>query len=603
MLDSSLFERVTKNVNGKISGLKHTEHPEHIDEIKASVREFNDFVSKVILSFNSSSGNYKLKTKGVNKNWQNSGYYNPYFWNKILFHDNDYDGVIIWFLFNIEGLRISIGTTSTLESINHSLSTRINNDFKNIFLDDVNGFELKNDNEYASYLYIKDEVNKNYFVDALNTIVPRYKEVFTKYKNELFNNNTIDGNVDYLIKKLMNTKNIILYGSPGVGKTFNHKKLIALIEGNDFSQKDIFDFVINNTDDEIVEGSVETLFNKVQDENRMKFITFHQSFGYEDFIEGFRPNEDGNIELVDGIFKQLSNKAKDNLVQSIRNDNTLHDEAKKKKVFELFIDKVQDEIDVKGKYYINQTVYIFAIEDNAFRYQGDNWKNSQRMKFSDILLIMDFPSFGRKDIKTIPNISGLAKQHATYYSYLAKQLLDFREKVEITIEIDVKKEELKNYYLVIDEINRGNISKIFGELITLIEEDKRDNLEVTLPYSKQPFKIPSNLYIIGTMNSTDKSIAHIDIALRRRFTFLKMKPNVTLVADVAKGIFNSLNNQITQDLGEDYQIGHSYFMKIEDEDDLDFVLEYKIIPLLEEYYYGDDRFKEIVKLCKMGEGN
>jgi len=204
--------------------------------------------------------------------------------------------------------------------------------------------------------------------------------------------------------------------------------------------------------------------------DRVKFITFHQSFGYEDFIEGFRPNEEGNIELEDGVFKNICN--------------------------------------------------------------------------------------------------------------------------------DANNDRERSYYLVIDEINRGNISKIFGELITLIEEDKRDTLEVTLPYSKKSFKIPSNLYIIGTMNSTDKSIALIDIALRRRFTFLKMEPNLILVKHLtAKVKMAQLNKKITETLGADYVLGHSYFMKIQNDDDLEFVLEYKIKPLLEEYFYGDEQgLKDVMEI-------
>jgi len=254
-------------------------------------------------------------------------------------------------------------------------------------------------------------------------------------------------------------KNIILYGVPGVGKTYSHKKIIDLIESKKYSDNEIF---------EKIEEDVElNSYTKVQEKRRVKFITFHQSFGYEDFIEGFRPNEEGKIKLKNGVFKELCKTA---------------------------------EKDLENK-----------------------------------------------------------------------------------------------YYLVIDEINRGNISKIFGELITLIEEDKRDSLHVTLPYSKDEFSIPSNLYIIGTMNSTDKSIALIDIALRRRFTFIHMKPNSELVTKYpeAKALMKKLNNK----LPSEYQIGHSYFMQIENEEDLAFTCKYKIEPLLEEYFYGDEQgLSEVLEL-------
>ena len=164
--------------------------------------------------------------------------------------------------------------------------------------------------------------------------------------------------------------------------------------------------------------------------------------------------------------------------------------------------------------------------------------------------------------------------------------------------VKLEKVQQKNFYIVIDEINRGNISKIFGELITLIEEDKRDKYEITLPYSKEAFKVPSNLYIIATMNSTDKSIATIDIALRRRFTFLKMKPNLELDDNPeAKNLMENLNIFIKDNLGEDYMLGHSYFMG--DDIDLGFIKEYKIKPLLEEYFYADDaKLSEVLAILK-----
>lgn len=406
-----------------------------------------------------------------------------------------------------------------------------------------------------------------------------------KYILNVLNNKTTDIQKD----TSLNIKNIILYGSPGVGKTHNMNKLIHLIESG-ISEKEIFDSIKNN---ELNDG---TDIDDIKD--RIKFVTFHQSFGYEDFIEGFRPNEEGNIQLEKGIFLEICNNAQINFIRSIKYKSTLEHDEKQEKLFELFIDSVQDEIDKNGKFYINKTVYITDVEGDAFRYQGINWGNSQRMKFDDIKLLWNFHAFNRKAVKNVPGVSGLAKQHATYFTYLVVKFLEFSETQDVQIQ-SVRKEERKNYYLVIDEINRGNISKIFGELITLIEEDKRDTLEVTLPYSKQTFKIPSNLYIIGTMNSTDKSIALIDIALRRRFTFLKMEPNPDLVTHTkAQEIMLQLNQKITNTLGVDYVLGHSYFMKIQNDDDLEFVLEYKIKPLLEEYYYGDERLDEVLALCE-----
>jgi 5-methylcytosine-specific restriction protein B len=309
---------------------------------------------------------------------------------------------------------------------------------------------------------------KYYKIEQIDNLTDKILDEIIKFINQIMQEYSQTSQQQTLVteKILLQSnnnaiKNIILYGSPGVGKTHNTNKLICLIEDGK-PDKEIFDTIKSNEPSDSVELS--------DMKERVKFVTFHQSFGYEDFIEGFRPNGEGHIKLTKGIFREICEEA--------------------------------------------------------------------------------------------------------------------------------QKDKENSYYIVIDEINRANISKVFGELITLIEEDKRDKLEVTLPYSKKPFKIPSNLYIIGTMNSTDKSIALIDIALRRRFTFLKMKPHANLIDyQPAKEIFEKLNKRIKQDLGEDYQIGHSYFMKIVNEDDLAFVLEYKIIPLLEEYYYRDDRLAEIIKIC------
>ena len=156
-------------------------------------------------------------------------------------------------------------------------------------------------------------------------------------------------------------------------------------------------------------------------------------------------------------------------------------------------------------------------------------------------------------------------------------------------------EEPKTHVLIIDEINRGNVSAIFGELITLLEEDKRkgnpEHTEVVLPYSGKKFSVPNNVYIIGTMNTADRSVEALDTALRRRFSFVEMQPNPEILSKVGnvdlKELLKTINQRIELLIDKDHQIGHSYFIGIEDIDGLRRTFKDKIIPLLEEYFYGD----------------
>lgn len=376
-----------------------------------------------------------------------------------------------------------------------------------------------------------------------------------------------------------NPKNIILYGPPGVGKTYSYKQLISILEKGDSLD------TLMDQDYEI------EAFDNVKKEGRYQFLTFHQSYSYEDFVEGFRPNEDGKIVREDGIFKNISYKAKKNLIDSFKPIQTLEEEKTFDQLFQEFIDHVQLAIDEKSKYELTENVYIFEVEDDAFRYKGDNWSRHDsgiRMRF-DILKDMYIHKVkSRKDIKNLDHIQGLADQHATYFWELLKNFYTFEKSlkpVDTSSETNKYIAELKNYYLIIDEINRGNISKIFGELITLLEEDKRlgeDNeLMVTLPYSKEQFGVPKNLYIIGTMNTADKSIALVDIALRRRFTFVRMEPIEEFLPENVKKI----NEIIKERRGADYLIGHAYFMGNHDNE---FVMKYKIRPLLDEYFYGEN---------------
>lgn len=167
-----------------------------------------------------------------------------------------------------------------------------------------------------------------------------------------------------------------------------------------------------------------------------------------------------------------------------------------------------------------------------------------------------------------------------------------------------KKDKSQNYVMIIDEINRGNVANIFGELISLIEDDKRlgasEELHAELPYSHTIFGVPKNVYIIGTMNTADRSVEALDSALRRRFTFKEMMPKAELVPEKnnVRSIFEIINQRIEVLKDREHQIGHSYFMGVENEDDLKDVFYDKIIPLLQEYFYGDYEKIQLV----LGEG-
>ncbi len=264
------------------------------------------------------------------------------------------------------------------------------------------------------------------------------------------------------LKMTIQPLNQILYGPPGTGKTYSTiKKAIEIIEGKIDSGED--------------RDELKKKFDNYIENGQIKFITFHQNYSYEEFIEGLKAESDENnnikYEIKDGVFKDICEKAKNIKIES------------------------------------------------------------------------------------------------------------------------------KNYVLIIDEINRGNISKIFGELITLIEPSKiigaKDAITVELPYSKNKFGVPSNLYIIGTMNTADRSIALMDMALRRRFDFIEMMPDYSLLKDKKINgikidkILETINKRIECLYDRDHTIGHSYFLDIKSTEELSDVFRNRIIPLLCEYFYDD----------------
>lgn len=371
----------------------------------------------------------------------------------------------------------------------------------------------------------------------------------------------------YTGEKTMNDKdktplNQILYGPPGTGKTYN-----TIIEAMKIIDKNCIEYNSDNTVKNY--ETVRKNFKKYKALGQIEFVTFHQSYSYEEFVEGIKPDltsGDLKYEIEKGIFKKICENASKKFTDNF-------DEA---------YDKFLNEIPtcVEENYYKLNTIKnnkVFGLQLNS--------NNNLNIHMTE--------NFNKQGVITKENLKKhfenerKSKAWANYYDSIIEHL---KNKFGLISE----KATSKFYVLIIDEINRGNISKIFGELITLIEEDKRENLSVRLPYSKDVFTVPKNLYIIGTMNTSDRSIASIDIALRRRFKFKEIMPNSNLVADFNcnfKECFEILNKRISVLLDRDHQIGHSYFIEEKYKDsnvsELETIWFDSIIPLLNEYFYSD----------------
>ncbi len=415
-------------------------------------------------------------------------------------------------------------------------------------------------------------------------------------------------------KKTLHPLNQILYGPPGTGKTWQAVNLaIAIVEER--SVKD----VVSDRREKIKEN-----FNKLKEERQIEMVTFHQSFTYEDFVEGIKPilKEDENeldedeikldFQLSEGIFKLICNQANKNRNMyklkfdiDLLLDDFAYFVKEKLNEGEFLLCKSESS---KIKFTIDEVE--FNKEDEFLKFKRDqdklkdlNLQYKDRAPLSRRYIERDYSDFCSGKIKTNKDIKPYKSQkrslyNSEYYYELYKKIKEFQEKDWKAGKKVQEKILPKNYVLIIDEINRGNIAKIFGELITLIEDTKRlgaeDEASVTLPYSKDIFKIPINVYIIGTMNTADRSIALLDTALRRRFEFKEMMPNPfhERINKNVDGInlqklLEVMNKRIVVLLDREHQIGHTYFFDIELVEQLKYTFQYKIIPLLQEYFYED----------------
>ena len=414
--------------------------------------------------------------------------------------------------------------------------------------------------------------------------------------------------------------NNILYGPPGTGKTYHSiNYAVSIVEDKPV--------------DEICEeerSSVKKRFEKYIEEGQIAFCTFHQSLGYEDFIEVIKPvepeSEDEQLSYAveDGIFKQMCINASFSFVKK---DITQETESALdfSSAYDDYIDSVSEQI-LKGEEVKLQTisgglVLVDSITQknnikikhvNGTRYYtvSKNRLGKLAKAFPDLNQLTNVNDQFRSEIGGSNSsaywavLNAVNQGSAQYinrtqarikpdkeYSYNDKKRI-----IETLKNADFKKENPKQYVLVIDEINRGNVSQVFGEIITLMEDDKRlgadEALKAILPYSKENFGVPRNLHIIGTMNTADRSVEALDTALRRRFAFINLQPEPDKLTITDDGInlaemLSVINNRLSILKDADHTIGHAWLWNVKNTEQLKEVFRVNILPLLKEYFYND----------------
>ena len=448
-------------------------------------------------------------------------------------------------------------------------------------------------------------------------------------------------------------QNLILYGPPGTGKTYRTaSKAVEICDGEANAPPD--------------REALMARYRSLIEAKRISFVTFHQSYAYEDFVEGLRPSEEGavgddesarggfSLRVHQGVFTEIAERARSNRGR-VRPTEHLD---RNRGVFKMSLgrsghpedDKIYrdaieggyivlgygGEIDWSGHQYDKWSSILERWRQIDSQATGNDPNITQTYSFRTDMKVGDLVvvSEGNKAFRAIGEVTGdyyyeggylgaynhrrpvkwiwtsdtnlpVERIYGKGFSQVSVYRMNDRniqwdELERIVIGADETKlvGEPEPYVLIIDEINRANVSKVFGELITLIEPDKRENqpnaLVATLPYSKRPFSVPENLHIIGTMNTADRSISLLDTALRRRFDFEELMPDPDVLQDASdatgvdlKSVLAALNARIEYLFDREHQIGHAFFIGCRSRDDVDKAMRRKIIPLLTEYFYED----------------
>jgi 5-methylcytosine-specific restriction enzyme B len=445
--------------------------------------------------------------------------------------------------------------------------------------------------------------------------------------------------------------NQILYGPPGTGKTYRSIEEALRILDPAFLRAHLQDRVAQKG-----------RFDELVRTEAVSFVTFHQSFSYEDFVEGIRavPDEETKalrFDIVDGIFKTICESADVQVTKSAEAPPTLEGRT----IWKMSLGNSQTELDIYEECIANGYALLGygsqidftgskSVQDVQARYKanGQQFDASDysvtsvhmflaKVKVGDLMVVTDgnfkFRAIGQVtgEYEYVPHMEteGYAQRRKVKWLRVFEPSLPYsmvmdKQFVQRTL-YELKPGSLDQAklaallassvpvvagkavqaaqqpkVLIIDEINRGNVSRIFGELITLLEEPKRkgkpEALEVRLPYSKQRFSVPQNVYLIGTMNTADRSLTGLDIALRRRFSFVEVGPQPELldsivIEDIGVGdLLRAMNARIEVLLDRNHCIGHSYFLPLRSDPSLPrlaAIFQREILPLLEEYFFDD----------------
>ncbi|WP_103633942.1 McrB family protein [Campylobacter concisus] len=546
---------------------------------EATRRKLSNFCENLKIFSNNIFNGFETVDHGK---WQNSGNISKYIWNRYKPFKNE-SHLVIYFavLAKPSNFYISIGLIDTKlsdaeEKLKDEIYNFLESECKKIHIDGFKLDKFEFEFEFEKNIFFAIENIETFttldYTSLLKALTNIYQIAYDKFYKNIENNqhNNSDNEGHKMTdddKKLTYPLNQILYGPPGTGKTYSVvRKALEIIEGN--------------ASDDI------SKFKEYVEKGQIKFITFHQSYGYEEFVEGIKAetkNDNVSYRIEDGAFKRICKRANGDNWKKILLKDTKEEltEDGFKKLYKNYVDKLP---------IFSNNMYGKILETPTDKQPFYLYKNN-------LFSILVKPQ-NSNDPKTI-SCDKLIKDifHNDSYGMPSYEPVIIQDILSQGYESYKTNHINKNYILIIDEINRGNISKIFGELITLIEPSKRlgvdDEIMVELPYSKEKFGVPSNLYIIGTMNTADRSIALMDTALRRRFEFVEMMPeydtlNETIIEGINVGeMLKTINERIEYLYDRDHTIGHAYFINVSDIKTLANVFKNKILPLLQEYFYDD----------------